>query len=273
MNVSDYTRVCSYCRSDFVRTAKGQPTKYCSIDCKGKAEAERRRAREATSPPRSYVNKIRKKTTFTCTHCLVVVARHVGTRDAGRFCSKACAGADRTAKANEKRESSRVVANLVRREVSALQTINKNISSRIRSCSTCGKSHVRRSPFYRYCSWACSASARMAAKQASRLSASYRSGKRKYKAKMRAVRRGAHADNIDPIKVFERDKWRCHLCGVRTLKSKRGTCDDRAPELEHMISISAGGAHTWGNVACSCRKCNGKKGAESMGQIGFGFAV
>lgn len=93
-----------------------------------------------------------------------------------------------------------------------------------------------------------------------------------YGARRRARMLSTGADTIDPIKVFERDKWRCHLCGNRTPRRLRGTLESRAPELEHIVSLADGGTHTWGNVACSCRKCNQEKGAESRGQLGFDIA-
>lgn len=80
-------------------------------------------------------------------------------------------------------------------------------------------------------------------------------------------------DRIDPIRVLERDKWRCHLCGVKTPKSLRGTMDDRAPEMDHIVAIADGGTHTWGNVACACKRCNRIKGASSKGQLGLAFAA
>lgn len=43
-----------------------------------------------------------------------------------------------------------------------------------------------------------------------------RRGKRAAKAKRRAVTRGRSAQSIDPVRVFDRDGWRCHLCGVKT---------------------------------------------------------
>lgn len=72
---------------------------------------------------------------------------------------------------------------------------------------------------------------------------------------------------LDPFRVFERDGWRCHLCGVKTLKSKRGTDHPKAPELEHIIPISKGGAHSYQNTACSCRQCNRAKRDKVMGQL------
>lgn len=94
-----------------------------------------------------------------------------------------------------------------------------------------------------------------------------RSLKRMEKAKRRARQKGVESVSIDPIKVFERDKWICHICKRKTRKDKRGSTHPRAPELEHIVSLADNGSHTWGNVACSCRECNGIKGAKSYGQI------
>lgn len=72
---------------------------------------------------------------------------------------------------------------------------------------------------------------------------------------------------IDPIKVFERDGWKCHLCGRKTPKALRGTTNDRAPERDHITSIFDGGSDTYENSACACRRCNRKKGRKSRGQL------
>lgn len=97
--------------------------------------------------------------------------------------------------------------------------------------------------------------------------------KRIGKSRRRARMRGVEADAIDPIAVFRRDKWRCHLCGCNTPARLRGTYEPRAPELDHIVALASGGSHTWGNVACACRKCNGAKGARSVGQLGLGLAA
>jgi hypothetical protein len=46
---------------------------------------------------------------------------------------------------------------------------------------------------------------------------------------------------------------------------------DTAPELDHIIPLASGGAHVWDNVQCTCRKCNGEKGAEVLGQLRLGL--
>jgi len=93
--------------------------------------------------------------------------------------------------------------------------------------------------------------------------------KRIYKARRRAIERGLFAEHIDPLKVFKRDKWQCHLCGVKTPAKLRGTYDPNAPELDHIVTLKEGGTHTHGNVACCCRSCNIKKGSTSKGQLKF----
>lgn len=73
-------------------------------------------------------------------------------------------------------------------------------------------------------------------------------------------------ERVDPIAVFIRDGWRCHLCGVKTPRSLRGTMGNRAPEVDHIVPLAAGGGHSYTNVACACRRCNIDKGAHPKGQ-------
>lgn len=90
-----------------------------------------------------------------------------------------------------------------------------------------------------------------------------RKAKWRRKARIKAVAN----DNINPFYVFDRDGWRCKMCGVTTPKKLRGTHDDRAPELDHIMPISLGGSHTLDNVQCSCRRCNGLKSNKPLGQM------
>jgi hypothetical protein len=84
----------------------------------------------------------------------------------------------------------------------------------------------------------------------------------------RARAAGVKCDySIRRFKVFERDGWRCHLCGCATPKRLNGTLKPNAPELDHIVPIGVGGGHTWDNVACACRSCNHKKGAKVLGQL------
>lgn len=91
--------------------------------------------------------------------------------------------------------------------------------------------------------------------------------KRIGKAVRRARKRGATSEPVDPFKVFARDRWVCHLCHTKTNKKMRGTCHPDAPELDHVVSLADGGAHTYANTACSHRRCNAAKGSRSIGQL------
>lgn len=72
---------------------------------------------------------------------------------------------------------------------------------------------------------------------------------------------------ITLIKVGERDRWKCHLCQRSTPKRLRGLNRSNSPEIDHIIPLSVGGAHTWDNVACCCRACNASKAARPLGQM------
>jgi 5-methylcytosine-specific restriction endonuclease McrA len=77
----------------------------------------------------------------------------------------------------------------------------------------------------------------------------------------------ARTERFDPIAVFERDRWHCHLCGCRTPQRLRGTFEANAPELDHIIPLAAGGEHSRRNTACACRRCNIAKADRPMGQL------
>ena len=91
----------------------------------------------------------------------------------------------------------------------------------------------------------------------------------------KALRRNIEAagEAIDWLIVMERDKWRCHICGRRTLKRLRGKQEPLSPELDHIVPVALGGNHTYDNCACSCHECNHKKKDKPLGQLSiFGNA-
>lgn len=83
----------------------------------------------------------------------------------------------------------------------------------------------------------------------------------------RAKRMGRQWEYFDKRQVFARDGWRCQLCGVRTPNSLSGTDDPRAPELDHIVPLSAGGHHVMSNTQCACKACNGRKRTKPLGQL------
>lgn len=140
----------------------------------------------------------------------------------------------------------------------------------------------------KYCGPVCFAAGKLDRKRRDRKAGKYREQQRRYNSEYRkrpevviarraeskirkhynrAFVRGAAAEKIDPLEIFERDGWLCGLCGCKTPKGKRGTYDANAPELDHIVPIAAGGAHVRSNVQCACRACNMAKGKKPLGQL------
>lgn len=67
---------------------------------------------------------------------------------------------------------------------------------------------------------------------------------------------GGEVERVDKLRVFERDGWRCRICNIKTPRSLMGTKDGRAPELDHALPLSRGGAHSYANTQLACASCN-----------------
>lgn len=94
------------------------------------------------------------------------------------------------------------------------------------------------------------------------------SGQRAANRKARKLRtRGVTVEAVNPIHVLIRDGWRCQLCGVSTPKRLRGSYEERAPEVDHILPLSQGGEHSYRNTQCACRRCNLAKSSQPLGQM------
>lgn len=91
-------------------------------------------------------------------------------------------------------------------------------------------------------------------------------GRRAYR-KVRRVRIGAACERVDPLVVFKRDGWRCRTCGKDTPECLRGTFEPAAPEMDHVLPLSRGGAHSYKNTQCLCRQCNQDKSDKHPSQF------
>lgn len=77
---------------------------------------------------------------------------------------------------------------------------------------------------------------------------------------------GVLGESVSPAVVFERDKWRCQLCGCRVKSGSAGYDPGRAT-LDHIIPLSRGGSHTYANIQTACHLCNSKKHTKAIGQL------
>lgn len=87
----------------------------------------------------------------------------------------------------------------------------------------------------------------------------------------RARVRGVTVEVVDPTYVFDRDRWRCHVCGQKVDPSLNGL-DLRGPTLDHIVPLSEGGEHSHANVRLAHRECNSRRsnrgGGEQLALIG-----
>lgn len=77
--------------------------------------------------------------------------------------------------------------------------------------------------------------------------------------KRRALKSAVPAADIVPDEIFERDGWRCGLCGGMIDRSARWPAPESA-SLDHMVPLSIGGHHVPDNVQAAHLSCNVRKG-------------
>lgn len=200
----------------------------------------------------------------TCEWCKHSVKRHVrGARDAGKFCSRKCSYASASNMKLERQALERLIKKQRKRVAKAVKEARRAQAKLDRMhyieetlkciCKSCGvsfkqKTHLGKREFY--CKFCADEVRTKADKKHNRI----------YKSRRRARIRKTKNERIDPIDVFAAADWTCYLCGNLTPEILRGSYDNRAPELDHIIPLSKGGTHTMDNVACCCRKCNNIKG-------------
>jgi len=73
-------------------------------------------------------------------------------------------------------------------------------------------------------------------------------------------------------KVFERDKWRCHICGDRIDKSLRAP-DRGSATLDHIVPLAFGGEHTMHNIKAAHYGCNSSRGHHAEFQTTLTIAA
>jgi HNH endonuclease len=71
----------------------------------------------------------------------------------------------------------------------------------------------------------------------------------------RARRYGVQHQHVNKLQVYERDEWRCGLCGDPVDREAKWPSAMSA-SLDHIVPMSAGGSHMYENVQCAHLRCN-----------------
>jgi 5-methylcytosine-specific restriction endonuclease McrA len=84
----------------------------------------------------------------------------------------------------------------------------------------------------------------------------------------RAEQFGVQYEPISKVLVFQRDSYRCGICGEQTDHTVDFP-DPLAPTLDHVVPMSKGGPHLYSNVQCAHFECNKRKADSSPPQLAF----
>ena len=259
---------CQQCNGAIDRPRAGK--RFCSKVCLYRHRDASPMTREQY---REYC-KANRKHSFTCVNCGSDAYRKLSATNASKgyenkFCSMACRN-DMRAKVQRECEFLRGLSLRIKVEnrLPAIRSLARVLrrfcgakEKASRECIVCSKAvgyTFGRAKLY------CSPECR-------KRSPSFVANKKAAKYKRKALQRGANGgESINPIAVFLAAGWKCQLCGKPTPQRLRGTAHKRAPELDHVRPLSKGGTHTWYNVQCLCRECNGwKSDRVVVGQAGL----
>jgi hypothetical protein len=241
---TDASLTCAHCGTIFIRRVcpSTWPPRFCSRRCQHENQ--------------------RKPSSFTCHQCGNTFVRdgHLAAKKP-RFCSRKCVYESQRKPCQPKRRTCICpVCDTLFEAKPNKQYCSKKckrkrayqaVSYPERLCDRCKKPYAPKRIDARFCSPWCKRNRKK----------HHRKAKGNDYSK-RARKAGVVYDpSVTRFKVFERDNWTCKTCFRPTPKHLSGTCDDCAPELDHIIPFHLGGPHTWDNVRCLCRSCNGLKGA------------
>lgn len=87
--------------------------------------------------------------------------------------------------------------------------------------------------------------------------------KAEYQRREARKRGAAVAERFSKTDIFERDGWRCGICGADVDRTLRYP-DPGSASLDHVVPLSKGGVHAPDNVRCSHLRCNVSRGNREV---------
>lgn len=86
-----------------------------------------------------------------------------------------------------------------------------------------------------------------------------------YASRRRARRLSSATERYARSEIYDRDDWRCQLCGGKIRKGTRYP-NPMSPSIDHIIPLTEGGADAPSNVQAAHLRCNRAKQHRSMGR-------
>lgn len=80
-----------------------------------------------------------------------------------------------------------------------------------------------------------------------------------------AKKRKVTIESFTALSIFERDQWKCGLCGQRVDQDLKYP-DPLSVSLDHIVPISQDGDHSRANTQCAHLQCNLRKGRYGGGE-------
>lgn len=240
--------ICKECGVTFIPNSQGQT--FCSDMCRvvnfKSSSKEKRTCKRCGKPFESYkalycstkcreipdelkkVNlyKPNLKVSRQCIYCSKVFETGRANQ---KFCNKDCSYQYRLKQLHEQRKDEAT-----------------HYSKR---CKECGKHFTCTRSKAKYCSSACNIRCGNRQKETTR--------------RKRIMKNGKVDWDISIERLLKRDGHVCYLCGEQVI-TNIDTNDDYYPSIEHIIPVSKGGTHTWGNVKLAHRYCNTIKGDKMI---------
>lgn len=245
-----HERVCLRPECGRAFTTRMSTQRYCSRPCARRGEKERAKARGYERP------KIER----TCDHCGDGFMAHPEAGKWGNvYCSDGCQAIAKSIRFgwgclrhghHSRRACPQCKTERVeRRKRKAAARAERQRAPRrwvAGSCLRCGEHFISRwHPLWpsRFCSDRCAA----------------RHAHNRHRIRRRALIKEVRVEDISRTKVFERDGWRCGICG-ESADSSATVPDPLAPTLDHILPLSLGGEHSYANLQCAHYLCNSRKG-------------
>lgn len=224
------TIVCLYCGKEAPIKYKGNSkvNKYCSKDCwfkdKGMMQHECKTSKCAFCG--EEFQETRNKLNLYCSRKCAILARSIDTKQNIEYQQKANDEINQLYKEYDE-------------AYKKYMQLKKRVEN-VKNCKYCntvfesqGKSNV-------YCSDECARKAD------------------NYFRDHRLKRNGKPDHTISLVKVYERDKGICQLCGDK-INFNLDPNDNKYPSIDHIVPLAKGGLHSWDNVQLACRICNSLK--------------